>query len=98
MQKLFIVGHLGGCPEIKTTADGRENAYFSVACNVGDTCIWYTCVMPARNKVCEFMEKGKQVAVSGRFVPKMENGKVYFNIYVDDIMLTGKREGEIADE
>lgn len=103
-----LMGHLGQNPEIRTTANGKKVAQFSLATN--DTYIdnngekvteamWHNLI--AWGKQAEFaqkyLEKGKEIAIEGKlsvrnYVDKNGVKKYVTEIIVNDILMVGPKE------
>ncbi len=103
-----LIGHLGQNPEVKTTANGKKVANFSIATNETYTdasgkkvseAMWHSIV--AWGKQAEFsekyLEKGKEVAIEGKlsmrdYLDKSGNKKYVTEIVVNDILMVGSKE------
>ncbi|MFT4094252.1 MAG: single-stranded DNA-binding protein [Niabella sp.] len=84
--KVQLIGNLGNTPEIRTIANGKKMARFSIATNevyknvkgekVTET-YWHNLV--AWGKVAEiaerFLQKGKEVAIEGKLVSRQYENK-----------------------
>ncbi len=107
-----LIGHLGQNPEVKTTANGKKVANFSIATNETYTdasgkkvseAMWHSIV--AWGKQAEFsekyLEKGKEVAIEGKlsmrdYLDKSGNKKYVTEIVVNDILMVGSKEKKSA--
>lgn len=97
MQNIFIHGKLVKDAELVTFGE-RQQVKFTVACNEGKgekKVTTYYDVLSYSTAVQPYLQKGKDVVVSGRLsVRKSENGgKVYvnLNVYADSVELCGSR-------
>jgi single-strand DNA-binding protein len=104
--KVQLIGHLGGKPEVKQTSAGRKWATFRIATNesyrnakgekVTET-QWHRIV--AWGKVAEVVEKycdkGKEVALEGKLVTRIYNDKdgskkYMTEVQASELLLLGK--------
>ncbi|MBO9202259.1 MULTISPECIES: single-stranded DNA-binding protein [Niastella] len=96
--KVQLIGNLGQLPEIRTTETGKKMARFSIATNdvfrnsrgerVRET-LWHYVV--AWGKLAEIAEKyltkGREVAVTGKLVPRHYIDKNGIKRFVTDVVL-----------
>lgn len=102
-----LMGNLGAAPEVKTTANGKKVANFSIATNenytdpngkkVNET-QWHNLV--AWGKTAEiaekFLAKGKEVAIEGKltnrnYVDKNGQKRYVTEVLVNEIVLLGAK-------
>lgn len=105
--KVQLIGHMGGNPEVKTTENGKKLARFSIATNesyrnvkgekVTET-IWHNLI--AWGKVAEiaekYLSKGSEVAIEGKLVSRSyedkEGTKKYVTeVQVNELLLLGNK-------
>ncbi len=92
-----LIGHLGQKPEIKTLESGKKMARFSIATNETytnakgekvDNTDWHNIV--AWNKTAElvemFLDKGKQVAISGKLTTRSWDDKDGKKQYITEVV------------
>jgi single-strand DNA-binding protein len=108
--KVQLIGHLGGKPEVKNTENGKKLARFSMATNevyrnangdkVTDT-QWHNVV--AWGKLAEiaekYLEKGKEIALEGKlinrsYMDKDGNRKYFTEIQASELLLLGAKATE----
>lgn len=107
--KIQLVGHLGGDPELINTEKGKKLARFSVATNEnyrnasGDKITetqWHNLV--AWGKVADiaekYLKKGTEVAIEGKlinrnYLDKEGNKKYITEVQVNEILLFSKKAG-----
>lgn len=108
--KIQLLGHLGGQPEVRTTQSGQKMARMRVATNetyrnaagekVTDT-QWHTCI--AWGKTAEiaeqFLHKGSEVMLDGRlqyreYVDKDGHQRTAAEITVANLLLLDKKSTE----
>ena len=96
--KVQLIGHLGGKPEVKETENGKKLATFSIATNesyrnakgekITET-QWHRVV--AWGKVAEIVEKylskGKEVAIEGKLICRSYNDKEGNKKYITEIQV-----------
>lgn len=97
--KVQLIGHLGGKPEVKETEKGKKLATFSVATSesyrnakgekVTET-QWHRLV--AWGKVAEiaekYLDKGKEVAIEGKLVTRTYNDKEGNKRYITEVQVS----------
>jgi single-strand DNA-binding protein len=105
--KVQLIGNLGGKPEVKSTANGKKLAQFSLATSesyrntkgekVAET-QWHRIV--AWGKVAEiaekYLDKGREVVLEGKLVnrtytDKEGNKKYITEVQVNELMLLGAK-------
>ncbi len=105
--KVQLIGNLGNTPEVKTTANGKKIARFSIATNevyknangekVTET-QWHNLV--AWGKVADiaaqYLTKGREVAIDGKLVSrsyddKDGNKRTVTEIQVNELLLLGSK-------
>ncbi len=78
MNQITIIGKLGRDPEKRTTNTGKTVASFSVAVkgNSKDDVTWFrvSCWEKSAEYVCEYLGKGRLVAVTGRMTSRKFTG------------------------
>lgn len=90
MKQIFIVGNVGAAPVCRVLSDGREIMSFNVAVNEpNDKATWFGICARKQEKLLQYIGKGKQVAVIGRFDAKVYNNGIDYTIYADQITLCG---------
>jgi single-strand DNA-binding protein len=106
--KVQLIGKVGNAPDIHTTEQGKKFARFSLATNesykngkgekIEDT-QWHTLV--ARGKLVEVVEKslskGSEIIIEGKlvnrkYVDKDGNRKFITEIYVNELLILGKKK------
>jgi single-strand DNA-binding protein len=106
--KVQLIGHLGGNPEVKNLEGGKTLARFSVATNdvyynskgekVEDT-QWHNLI--AWGKTAEiaekYLKKGSEVAIEGKLTSrsyddKEGNKKYITEVVVNEILMLGKKD------
>jgi single-strand DNA-binding protein len=106
--KVQLIGHVGGQPDVRTTETGMKWVRFSVATNAiyrgatGEKIIetqWHQLV--AWGKTAEiagkYMHKGREIAVEGKLInrnytDKDGNKKYVTEVLVNEVLLLGARE------
>lgn len=106
VNKVIIVGNLGGTPESNTTKTGKMVANFSVATQgfKEEETTWHKVVVwdkLAENCV-KYLGKGRQVYVEGRLQTRSyenKNGDKQYvtEIVANEVKFLGKPEGETTD-
>lgn len=109
--KVQLIGHLGGKPEVKSTVNGKKLVKFSIATNetyrnaTGDKVTetqWHSLV--AWGKVADiaekYLDKGKEVAIEGKLVSRnytdKGGGKKYVTeVQVNELLMLG---GKVAEK
>ena len=68
VNEIYLIGHLGGDPEIRETAGGKRVANITVATSYMDNTQWHRCVLWGKNAnyAADYLQKGAHVYVSGR--------------------------------
>jgi single-strand DNA-binding protein len=106
--KVQLIGHLGGNPEVKNLEGGKTLAKFSVATNdtyknakgekVEDT-QWHNVITWGKTaEIAEkYLKKGSEVAVEGKLTSRSyedkEGQKKYITeVVVNEILMLGKKE------
>jgi single-strand DNA-binding protein len=109
VNKVQLIGRLGGDPEIKETKNGKKMAKFSLATDESyrdakgekvENTQWHRLVAWDRNaEIAEkFLKKGQQIAVEGRLVTgsyedKEGNRRHTVDINVNEFMMLGSKNG-----
>lgn len=111
VNKVQVIGNLGQAPELKYTESGNAMCYFTVACNYsrkdGDKWVDETEWVPVTvfGKVAEncgqYLDKGSQVYVEGRFNTRSyedkDGRKVYRSQVVgQNVMFLSRKSEEAA--
>jgi len=110
LNKILIIGNVGGEPEMRFTPSGKAVTSFSVACNTKyggvDTTEWLNIV--AWDKLAEtcnkYISKGKQVYVEGRLQTRKWSGQDGLAHYKTEVIasqvifLGSKKQGEEETE
>jgi single-strand DNA-binding protein len=106
MNKVILMGRLTKCPEIRSTADGKTIASYSLAVNrsfkrEGDPdADFLNCV--AFGKPAEFAEKyfkkGMQILVTGRIQTGSYTNKEGHKVYTTDIIIESQEFTERKQE
>ena len=99
INRVFLIGHLGGGPEARYTKNGRPVASFSVATNeswkqqngqTAEHTEWHSLV--AWNKLAEFateyLQKGQLVYIEGRIQTRTYNDKENIQRRITEIIST----------
>lgn len=97
MNTIIVAGNLGKDAEQVTTKAGKPMVKFSVADSKGkdSPATWYNCnwVGDRAAKVAQYLTKGSKVTVSGSLdVTKKDDGRVFFDVFVNDVALQGGRQ------
>ena len=94
--KVQLIGHLGGKPEVKNTENGKKLARFSMATNevyrnasgqkVTDT-QWHQVVVWGKlAEIAEkYLEKGKEIALEGKLVNRGYTDKEGTKRYITEV-------------
>jgi single-strand DNA-binding protein len=92
MNKVMLVGNLGGDPELKYTPNGNAVANFSLATNDGygdnEKTNWHRVVVwnkPAES-ASKYLAKGSKVAIAGRIEYRSYDDKEGVKRYVTEII------------
>ena len=97
MKNIVISGNVGSNAELRTTQNGDDVCSFNVA--VSDRrrqeTIWFTVSYwgKAGKAVCDYIQKGSSITVSGDLFTKEYNNKTYLNVNAHTVTL-GKRSLE----
>ena len=93
MITLHFTGHVGRDAKIKEVA-GKQVIKFDVACKQGkdEASIWVNCDYWTATKVCQFIKKGTQIAVTGQLKEREHDGKKYQSCNVMQIELLSSRQ------
>ena len=98
MNKVFLIGHVGQDPEIKTLPNGTKLAKCSIATNEKWTdkqgekqekTTWHNLVFwDKKAELCEkYITKGKQIFIEGTLDISEHEGKRYTQVIVKEIIL-----------
>lgn len=106
--RVLLIGHVGGAPEVLNTESGKKRAKFSVATNevyknaAGEResqTQWHNLVAWGKvAEICEqFLKKGSEVALEGKLVTREYTGKdgqkkTVSEIEIGELLLLGKPE------
>lgn len=114
LNKVYLIGHMGGDPELKTTPNGADVASFSVATNEGykdksgtqiEKTEWHKIV--AWNQLAkiigEYAKKGQQVFIEGKLQTRSweKDGQKHYmtEIVAQNFQILGRKgEGAGRDE
>lgn len=111
LNRVFLIGHLGGDAEIRTTGNGTEVAGFSIATSRRvksgdewkDATEWSRVVMWKPGRLAEYLTKGRAVHVEGRLQTRSyedRNGEKRYvtEVIAEDVILLGgpKESGTAA--
>lgn len=90
MKQILIIGNIGRTAERVAMNDGTEKMRFTVAVNTNknDT-VWFGVLARMQEKLLPYLEKGRQVFVSGDLTARLYNGQIAFDVYADRIELCG---------
>lgn len=90
MNKIVLTGHLGRDAELKYYGEGRNVTKFTLAVNKnfkreGDVPTWFNCELWNREKLSNYLTKGKAVLVVGemRIDPYEKDGQARQKVYVN---------------
>lgn len=111
MQKIEIIGNLGGDAEIKIFND-RRYVSFSVACSerradangvVSERTTWYSVLKRGEGNIIQYLKRGTKVFVRGGLNAKIYNDKrgvpcVALNVNADEIQLCGLKPSERSQQ
>lgn len=101
MVKIEIVGFIRTEPETRFTNDGKKVLSFSVPHDNrrGET-EWYQCSIWGENRVdaLGWLKKDIAVFVRGDLTIAEKDGKVYRNVFVDELQIIGGKKREEASE
>lgn len=106
--KIQLLGHLGGIPEVRTTQSGQKMARMRIATNetyrnnagekVTDT-QWHTCIAWGKTADIaeQFLHKGSEVMLEGRlqyreYVDKDGHTRTAAEITIANLLLMDKRQ------
>ena len=100
MQKIEIIGNLGGDTARRNGADGKSFLSFQVAVSTQNTTNWYGVLMPYKERIEPYLTKGAKVFVRGDLkinVHTLNDGRqvVDLDIFAKEIELVG---GKLAEE
>lgn len=100
MQKLEIIGNLGGDCAVRNGADGKMFDCFQVAVSEKNATTWYGVIMPRRENMEQYLVKGAKVYVRGDLrvmVNTLKDGRqvIDLDIFAKEIELVG---GKFAEE
>lgn len=92
---LSIIGNLGGVPNVRTTAEGREFMSFSVAVTNRDkSTTWVSVSANMQSSLLPYMTKGRQVYVRGDMRVEMYKNEPSINVHAERIELCGGKDKE----
>ena len=97
MVKIEIVGFIRTEPETRFTNDGKKVLSFSVPHdNRKDETEWYQCSIWGEKRVdaLNWLEKGMGVFIRGELSITEKDGKIYRNVFVDDLQVIGGKKQE----
>lgn len=90
MNKIVLTGHLGRDAELKYLPEGRNVTKFTLAVNKnykreGDVPTWFNCEVWNKEKLSNYLTKGKAVLVVGemRIDPYEKDGQARQKVYVN---------------
>ena len=112
LNKVLIIGHLGGDPEMRYTPSGRPVTSFSVATSRRGTSAegdrheeteWFNVVAGGNlAEIChQYLSKGQQVYVEGRLQTRGwedDNGKKHYRteLVANEMIILGDRRGPLS--
>jgi single-strand DNA-binding protein len=101
MQKLFIAGTVGKDAVLRRTQNGDPILGFSVAVNNGKDkdATWYDCAVFGKRATAleKHVTKGSRLALSGRPMVRVYEGKAYLGISIDDLAFQGGNQSQSDD-
>lgn len=101
--KVTLIGNIGREPEVRTTANGKSVANFSVATSVKragqDQTQWHrvTCYDKLADIAAQYAKKGRQVYIDGKlnystYTDKQGVEKTVTEIIANELQLLGRQE------
>lgn len=96
MAKISFYGHVGKVGDLKTTSNGTEIINFTIAeRNHTEVPNWWSCAAYGRTAklIVDYVKVGHGLAVWGKVDQSKNNDKVYHNIVIEKIELTGSKNG-----
>ena len=101
VNEIYLIGHLGGDPEVRETAGGKRVANITVATSYMDKTEWHraVCWGTNANYAADYLQKGSHIYLSGRmtyrdWVDKEGHKRTSAEISVNRITgLTGRDRG-----
>ena len=110
MNKALLVGRITTKPELRTTSSGIPFTRFSVAINRpftnnGERTADFINILVWRKQaenVCNFLDKGSQVAIEGRiqtgsYTDKDGNNRTSFEVVADNVQFLDSRSQRISE-
>lgn len=103
MKQVCISGRLGKSAELRRTQNGDPVLSFSVAVNDGygenKSTMWFDCSMFGKRgeKLVDFLEKGKEVTITGELGRREHAGKTYLTVRVGELDMHGGKQGETRE-
>lgn len=103
MNKITLVGRIGQDIELKGEGD-KKYTRFSLAVRKGkDETDWFNCTAfgNTANTLCNWCEKGSQIALSGRMTSSKKDDRIYWNVEVNEVEIIDfkkKEEVQPTDE
>lgn len=92
MKKMVLIGNVGREPQTRTNKNGKEFVEFSIAVNDGnEDATWVSVIFNRTSKVIDFLKKGKQVYIEGKFDIDVYKGEPSITLYANDIQLLGTK-------
>jgi len=114
LNKVMLMGHLGGEPEFRQFEDGNSIAFVSLATNerwknqdgeIQERTEWHNLVFTRRlaEIAKDYLTKGSPIFIEGRLRTRKredENGVTHYNtqIHVDHLQMLGKKEDTPSKE
>lgn len=93
MVNLLVLGNLGNVPTVRTAANGREFMTFSVASTNRDkSTTWVNVIANKMENILPYLEKGRQVLVSGSCEVKVYKNEPDIQLHADWVQLAGNKE------
>lgn len=104
MQKIEIIGNLGGNCARRNGADGKQYLAFQVAVtNAKGATTWYGCITPLRERIEQYLVKGTKVYVRGDLninAHTLSDGRqvVDTDIFAKELELVGVKQDATQEE
>lgn len=101
VNEIYLIGHMGGDPDVRDTAGGKRVANITVATRYMDNTQWHRAVLWGKNAdyAADYLKKGSHIYLSGRmtyreWVDKNDQKRISAEISVNRITsLIGKDRG-----
>lgn len=97
---MILIGNVGRVPQERVNSKNVKFFEFSVATNDGeDNTFWVSVIISAaREKVVQFLTKGKQVYLEGGFSIDVYKGEPSVTLFADVVQLLGTKDNAQAED